>query len=74
MKRYSFYFTFTPRLMQLTTQQLFTMFINLILQSTFLFSMTGSWDMFAITSAVVFGLVFFQVNGGVATRIDLNAN
>ena len=28
-----------------------------------LFSMTGSCDLFAIKSAAVFGLVFFQVNG-----------
>jgi len=39
------------------------MFINPILQSAFLFSTTGSWDLFAIKSAAVFGLAFFQVNG-----------
>jgi len=38
------------------------MFINLILHSAFPFSTTGSWDLFAIKSAAVFGLVFFQVN------------
>ena len=38
------------------------MLINLILQSAFLFAQTGSWDLIAIKSAVVFGLDFFQVN------------
>jgi len=35
---------------------------NLILQSAFLFSTTGSWDLFVIKSVAVFGLVFFQAN------------
>ena len=47
--------------MQPTTQEEFTMFINLILQSAFLFAPTGIWDPFALKSAAEFGLVFFQV-------------
>jgi len=48
--------------MQPTALQ-FTMFINLILQSAFLFAPTRSWDLYAIKSAAEFGLVFFQDNG-----------
>jgi len=32
-------------------------------QSAFLFSTTGSWNLFAIKLEAVFGLVFFHVNG-----------
>jgi len=34
------------------------------------FSTTGSWDLFAIKSAAVFGLVFFQVNGSIASLVS----
>ena len=47
--------------MQPTARQESTMFINLILQSAFLFAPTGSWNLFSIKSAALFGLVFFQV-------------
>ena len=46
-----------PPLMQLTKQQEFTTFINMILAVCFLI-----WDLFGIKSAGVHGLVFFQVN------------
>ena len=39
-----------------------TTIIHPILQSAFPFSTTGSWDLFAIKSAAVFGLVFFQIS------------
>jgi len=39
------------------------MLINLILAVYFIFAPTGSWDLFAIKSAAVHGLVLFQVNG-----------
>ena len=42
-----------PRLMQPTTQQEFTMFINLILAVSFLFAPIVSWVLFSIKSAGV---------------------
>ena len=51
--------------MKTTTQQECNMFINLILAVFYpiLFAPTESWDLFAIKSAALFGLVFFQANG-----------
>ena len=43
-----------------TTQQEFTMFINLILAACFPFPPTGCWDLFAIKSVGVHGLVFLS--------------
>ena len=63
MKIYSFCITFTPTAYATND----TTIIHLIYKPDFVacvtFSTTGSWDLFAIKSAAVFGLVFFQVNG-----------
>jgi len=65
MKNIPFVLLSHPQLMQPSTQQKLTTFINLILQSAVLFAPARSWNLFAVKSAAVFGLVFFQVNGAI---------
>jgi len=71
IKRYSFYIAFTPTAYATND----TTIIHHIYKPDFAlcvrFFTTGSWDLFAIKSAAVFGLVFVQVNGFNTHNLDV---
>ena len=62
-ERCSFCITFTPTTYATNDTTIIHHIYNPDFSICVPLSTTGNWDLFAIKSAAVFGLVFFQVNG-----------